>query len=344
MTFRTYLLIMFVLTGCARVQTLNLEPHNFSERPEKIVWFQIAGFSEEHIPLLKFNVADINFRTSFEQVSCVGKVWNYNLYDLRPEAHNSFVSQITGSKNIKSTCADFSLNSVWGILGELNYRAGILEAGADERQSLEAALSCEQNNFLDVTKVRLWKMGKTALPAKKSFHYQDPPDSLAESMAPGVYYDRSCQKGICFSSLSNNFKTLWSLVNNEVSKNIFVVRDFNLRTALIKKDINLAKEYLQEIDRMINLVRKESGGKVLIIISGAESLQLELPSQGKEWSEFEKSGKNVVFKKSALMSPVLAVGPMSENFCGIFDESEMLKRIIHKPERKKFNWDYINPF
>ncbi len=332
------------MTGCARVQTLNLEPHNYSERPEKIVWFQIAGLSEDHIPLLKFNVADTGFQTSFEQVSCLGKVWNYNLYNLRPEAHHSFISQMTGSKNIKASCADFSLNSVWGILGELSYSASILEAGADEKQSLAASLRCEQNKFLDISKVRLWKMGQTTQIDKKSFHYQDPPTALAETMNPGVYYDRSCQKGICFSTLSNNFKTLWSLVNKEVSKKIFIVRDFNFQTALIKRDINLAKESLQEIDRMIGLVRKESGGKILIIISGAESLQLEFPSQGKEWSEFEKNGKNVVFKKSALMSPVFAVGPMSENFCGIFDESEMLKRIIHKPERKKFSWDYINPF
>jgi hypothetical protein len=44
------------------------------------------------------------------------------------------------------------------------------------------------------------------------------------------------------------------------------------------------------------------------------------------------------------MSPVLAVGAMSENFCGIFDESEMLKRVIYKPEEKVFNAELINPF
>ncbi len=44
------------------------------------------------------------------------------------------------------------------------------------------------------------------------------------------------------------------------------------------------------------------------------------------------------------MSPVMASGPMSENFCGLFDESEMQKRIMYRPEVKQFNWDSLNPF
>lgn len=341
---KTCMLILLALSGCARVQTLSMQPHDYSERPEKIVWFQIAGLSEEHIPLLKFNTADSSYKTAFEQVSCMGKMWNYNLYELRPDARNSFLSQLTGSKNIKGGCEDYEQQSVWGLLAEVNYRAGILEAGSTDTQSMEASLSCAQNKTLDINSVRLWRMGKTADAAKKSFHYQDPPNVLAESMQPNVYYDRSCQKGICFSSLSNNFKTLWTLMNSESSRNIFVVRDFNFQAALKKKDINFAKESLQEIDRMITLVRKDNPQKVLVIISGAESMPLEYPSQGKEWAEFEKSGKNLGFKKPSLMSPVMAAGPMAENFCGIFDESEMLKRVLHKPEKKQFSWDYINPF
>jgi hypothetical protein len=80
------------------------------------------------------------------------------------------------------------------------------------------------------------------------------------------------------------------------------------------------------------------------MVTGAESLPLEFPLQGKEWAEFEKTGKNVIYKNTSLMSPVLARGPMAENFCGIFDEAEMLKRTIYKPEAKKFNWDSVNPF
>jgi hypothetical protein len=334
---------ILILSGCARVQTLNLEPHQYSERPQKIVWIQIAGFSEEHIPLLKFNVADSSNKTSFETSDCLGKVWSYNLYELRPNAYNSFMSQITGSKNIKGTCEDYELPGVWNVLGDFNYSASVLENGVDQKLSLEAALNCPNNKLVDLTKMRLWRMGPSSEQAKKTFHYQDPPATLLESMKPGLYFDRSCQKGLCFSSLSNNFKSLWSAMSKVAPSNIFLVRDFNFYQALKKKSINEAKESLQEIDRMVSWIKKESDNKALIIISGAETYPIELPAQGKEWAEFEKSGKNVLYHRSSLMSPVLAYGSMSENFCGLFDESEMYKRVIHRPAGKEFSWDYINP-
>ena len=83
---------------------------------------------------------------------------------------------------------------------------------------------------------------------------------------------------------------------------------------------------------------------MLVMVTGAESLPIEFPIQGKEWAAFDKTGKNVIYKNPSLMSPVLARGAMAENFCGIFDEAEMLKRTIYKPERKQFNWDSVNPF
>lgn len=338
-----FIFFILLMSGCARVQTLNLEPHDYSERPQKIVWFQIAGFSEEHIPLLKFNVADSGNKTSFELSNCLGKMWSYNLYELRPNAYNSFMSQITGSKNVKGTCEDYEKPGVWNILGNFNYSASILENSVDNKQSLESALACPDNKLIDLSKIRVWRMGPTSDQAKKTFHYQDPPTQLAESMKPGLYYDRSCQKALCFSSLSNNFKSLWSTISKQAPTNIFVVRDFKFSQAITKKSINEAKEALQEIDRMVSWIKKESDNKVLIIISGAEALPLELPLQGKEWAEFEKSGKNVIYHHPSLMSPVLAYGAMAENFCGIFDESEMFKRIIHRPTSKEFRWDYINP-
>lgn len=338
-----FIVFAFCLTSCARVQTLNLEPHAYSERPKKILWIQVAGFSEEHIPLLKFNTSDANHKTALEQGSCMGKIWNYNLYELRPSARNSFLSQLSGSRNIKGTCEDYSHNAVWNLLADFNFNAGILENGGDPTQSLETALTCPVNNMLDIEKIRFWRMASGMTDDNKSFHYQDPPAQLADSMQPGLYYDRSCQKGLCFSSLFNNFKVLWGMLNKSAPTNIFIVRDFNFQNALKKKDINLAKESLQEIDRIISWAKKDNNQELLIVLSGAESTPVEYPVQGKEWAEFEKSGKNLIYKRSSLMSPVISYGAMAENFCGLYDESEMLKRAIHRPERKKFSWDYINP-
>jgi hypothetical protein len=342
------LLIVLIICGCARVQTLNLEKHNYSDRPRHIVWFQIAGFSEEHIPLLKFNIPETSYHTSLEKVDCLGKMWSFNLYDLRPDAAKSFLSQVNGSKNIKGECSDYETPPVWNILQEIGYSASILESGASEEQSLENALKCTKNKTININNIRFYRSGPNVLDAtltgKKLFHYQDSLAGIQESLNPGLYYDKSCQKNLCYSSLSNNFKTLWGQMVKDQFESFFLVRDFNFSKALKKKDIGYAKETLQEIERIVNWIKFQKGDNVLVLVTGAESLNIEFPKEGKEWAEFEKSGKNVIYKNSSLMAPVFAFGPMSENFCGLFDESEMLKRVMFHPENKQFNWDVLNPF
>jgi hypothetical protein len=137
---------------------------------------------------------------------------------------------------------------------------------------------------------------------------------------------------------------LWGQLVKDQFQSFFLFRDFNFLKALKKKDIGDAKETLQEIERVVNWVKSQKGDNVLVLVTGAESLNIEFPKEGKEWAEFEKSGKNIIYKNSSLMSPVFAFGPMSENFCGLFDESEMLKRVMYHPENKQFNWDALNPF
>lgn len=340
-------LVVLAIASCARVQTLNLEKHDYGERPNHIIWFQIAGFSEEHIPLLRFNVPEANYHTNLEKVDCLGKMWNFNLYELRPDSTKSFLSQLNGSKNIKGQCGDFESRPVWDYLSELGYVSTLFESGANDDQSLENALKCPTNRTLDIGKLRYYRMGpeiRDGARSKKSFHYQDSASGVQETMRPGIYYDKSCQKNVCYSSLSNNFKTFWGQLIKEQAQTFFLVRDFNFLKGLKKKDIGYAKESLQEIERIIGWVNAQNRKDILILITGAESLPIEFPKEGKEWAEFERSGKNILYKNSSLMSPVLATGSMSENFCGLFDESEMLKRVLYRPERKQFSWDFLNPF
>ena len=338
-----FLLVFLLLSlGCARVQTLNLNPHLYSETPMQVLWIQLAGFSEEHIPLLKFNIADAAFKTNIEQVDCVGKMWSFNLFKLRPNASNSFMSQMAGTKNINGSCTDYDRTPLWLKLEDVGYKVSILESGAFGNQTLENAMSCSNNKFIDLNRVRLFLMGPEINSSKKTFHYQDPQEQVETYKEPGLYYDRSCQKGTCYSSLSNNFKSLWQQWIKSFDQNFVILRDFNFQKALLKKDLSMARETLQEIDRLVGEIRKNKN--VLIVISGAESLPIEFPLQGKEWVEFERSGRNVLYKNSTLTSPVLAQGPMSENFCGIFEEVEMYNRLIYRPEGKKFSWDNLKPF
>lgn len=340
------ILSLILLVSCARIQTLNLVQHNYSERPRNIVWIQIAGFSEEHIPLLRFNVSDANYRTNLEKVDCLGKMWSYNLYDLRPEASKSFLSQINGSKNINGMCEDYTAKSVLSSLSDLGYTVSLLETGTTAESTLEKSLKCEKNKILDLERFRYYQMSIKLNDQLKSkyFHYQDSLTSIQEAIKPGLYKDKSCQKGLCYSSVFNNFKMMWSQLSKEQNQTFFLIRDFNFLNALRKKDIGMAKESLLEYDRIIGWLDSLKRDDLLIIVTGAETINLEYPKEGKEWAEFEKSGKNIIFKNSSLMSPVMAKGPMAENFCGMFDESEMLKRIIYRPDGKKFSWDNLNPF
>ncbi|MGZ3809805.1 MAG: hypothetical protein ACXVCE_17105, partial [Bacteriovorax sp.] len=228
------------------------------------------------------------------------------------------------------------------------YAASIFENGASDDSSLEKSTRCPQKGAINTSKLRYYRMGPQVLTSegsgKKAFHYQDSPSAIAESMNPGLYYDKSCQKNICYSSISNNFKVLWSQFTKDQNKTFFLVRDFNFLKALRKKDISYAKESLQEIERIINWINAQKRDDLLILITGAESLPIEYPKEGREWAEYERSGKNILYKNTSLMSPVLAQGPMSENFCGLFDETEMLKRVIYRPENKQLDWDLLNPF
>lgn len=341
------LLFVLMFVSCARVQTLGLEKHKYSERPHHIVWFQIAGFSEQDIPLLRFNVPDMNYRTAFEKMNCVGKMWNFNLYELRPSSQKSFLSQLNGSKNVKGQCEDYTVKPVWDYLTEEGYIASIFENETSDEASLETASKCPPASTINMNKLRLYRMGPDAASAevggRRSFHYQDTLEGIEQVMKPGVYYDKSCQKNICYSSVSNNFKTLWTQSVKNQFQTFFVVRDFHFLKALNKKDIGNAKEALQEVERMLSWINAQKREDILIIVTGAESYNIEFPKEGKEWAEFERSGKNVIYKNASLMSPVMAKGPMAENFCGLFDESEMLKRVIHRPERKQFDWDLLNP-
>lgn len=336
------ILATMISIGCARVQTLNLEPHKYSMRPDHIVWIQVAGLSEEHLPLLKFNSSNTQNKSFLEDSDCVGKLWSYNLYTLRPKAYESFLSQMTGSKNIKNSCDDAKLIPVWRYLKEIGYDVAMLEAGTDKINSLESMLGCSNNMMIDLKEDHVYKMSQN--PNGQYFHYQDSSEMSSKRLRPGIYFDRSCQKGSCFSNTANNFKTLWEQFSKDRRKTFFMVRDFNFQNAIIKKDVSLMRESLLEIERMLQATKNLKDKSILVVVTGAESLPLEFPNQGMDWVNFERTGKNLFYKNASLMSPVFAQGAMAENFCGIFDETEMLKRMLFKPDEKVFDIDNVLPF
>ena len=99
--------LILLFASCAQVTSLNLTKHQFGVQPRKIIWVQIAGFSREHVALLKYDYRNSSNQTSFEKFLCYGSTWEYNLYDIRPSYKSSFNSQVTGKSNITNTCSDY---------------------------------------------------------------------------------------------------------------------------------------------------------------------------------------------------------------------------------------------
>ncbi len=324
-----FLGVMFF--GCAKVSTVNLKNHRFGEVPHKIIWVQIGGLSLEHLAMLRFWNRDASFKTSIEKFNCIGKAWNYNLYQIRPDAKNSFLSQITGSKNIKQSCDDYKMRPVWKYLEEIGFKAGVFEIGADFKDSISQINQCEEvkDNFMPAV---VWKMSKAPHKSVKFFHYQEQSDFEERA----IYYDRSCKNTTCYVNIFDNISSIYSQFIKRYSKFFFMVRDFSYLKSLKSKDVSKVREVLVEIDKTINyfLNIAKNDRNTLLLITTAESIHFEYPSQGAQWVEFEKNGQFAIFKKAALISPVAAFGPSSENFCGIYEESDILKRVLYTPQNR----------
>ncbi len=333
---------LLFLAGCSKVRTINLEPHTFSSRPSHIIWMQVAGLDEEHLAMIRFSKDSADMKTSLEMSRCVGTVWSYNLFDLRPSAEMSFLSQINGRKNLKGTCDDYDIKPIWSYTEKLDYISGVFESqtkGPDLYQKLEA---CKKNeSFLE--DIYFWKMGQAQPTSKVSFYNQMDKTNFTKG---GIFYDDSCQTGVCYSSFGGNVTNVYHRFVEGKGKTLFIIRDFSYQNALLEKNYPKAREHLVAIDKMFGefVSFAKNKGNTLVLLSSAGARNLELPQRGKEWEKFDLQGKGVVFKKQALVSPVFAYGSNAENFCGMFEESEIMKRILWVPTQSQLEVDVKNIF
>ena len=235
-----------------------------------------------------------------------------------------------GKDDIKNSCSDYAAAPLWRSLDQLNYKTYILENGAMSENSLLSSLNCteavEAASFLD--QVTVWSMSKAPQKTDALFHYQD---KVIEGLdKPAISYDRACQEGVCFSSLSENVRSLYRRIVGDKKSYLFIVRDFNLESRLKEGKIAEAREVLSELEKLINFFRNEAGGNSLmqVVVTSSAARPVEFPDQGTPWLEFENLGKNILYKKTALSSPVFSFGAGSENFCGFYSEAEVYSRLL----------------
>lgn len=333
-------LIILTLGSCSKVETIGLKSHKFNNKPKRIVWIQVAGLTEEHFALTKFMRTSAEEKVSFEKSSCMGKAWNYNLYELRPSATNGFLSQMYGTKNITGKCSDYENTPVWSYFKNIGFKVSVLENGVSDKQSLLNSWKCESEKNITPKSISLWKMTGTSNSKAKRFHFQEEMDFNDGE----VLYDRSCKAGICYASLYNNSIELYKNLLKKSVRSMLVIRDFSLESAIKRKDIEGLRDRVRGLEKLYSyfLNEVEKNRDTLVVLSGSGGRNIELPRRGKQWERFDQKGSFVIYKRNSLMSPVLTIGAGSENFCGLYDESEIFKRFLWSPEERKVPLDLIN--
>jgi hypothetical protein len=324
------LLAAIMLTNCAKVQTINLTTHEFSKTPDDIIWFQIAGLDEEHLAMLRFNLKDEQSKTSFEGAQCIGKAWSYNLYDLRPDSQKSFQSQLSSSRNVKGGCEDLKSPPFWQKDENETYSVGVFESGATKNQSLLNYKKCKNDNFTN--QFIVWNMSRPPKEGTSKLFAE------REYKRGSIYFDSSCKRnGVCFTDIQNNVQNIWEKFEKSKGRKVFIIRDYSYLNALLKGNILEAREILSEFEKIHRSFKTKllQRSNYLLLVSSGSPRKFEFPRKGKDWAEFEKKGKNIIYRSSSLLSPVLAEGSSSENFCGIYSESEIGQRIFWTPKSKK---------
>ncbi|MBD65199.1 MAG: hypothetical protein CME62_08330 [Halobacteriovoraceae bacterium] len=332
--------LFFLIINCAQVTSLNLQKHQFGKIPTKIIWIQVAGLSFEHIAMLKYSYPSSSQLSPFEEALCVGNAWEYNLYQMRPPAYNSFLSQLTGKKNIKGDCSDYDQKPIWKYIAPKNYKIGIFEGETQTKDSLLQSLTCKKDDFIE--DAIFWSMNKPVSSKSETFHVNEKTNFKPDN----VYYDKSCASGDCFSTFSRNVESIFNEFSKNTKNYLFVVRNFQYQKYLLSKDLKQAREELDQLATVLKrfqvLARKNND--VLVLLTSAESYEIEFPRAGVAWKRFENHKTKLSTQNSKLLSPVLVNGARAENFCGFYDQSQVMTRIFSGAKQQGLEFSIINPF
>ncbi len=332
-------LLLLSLFGCAQVTSLNLKKHQFGLLPTKIIWFQVAGFEEEQLAMLRFQQTSEKY-TSFEDNICVGQTWNYNLYDLRNTAQATFLSQITGKKNIKNSCEDAAMRPIWNYIYGNGYNTGILESGASSDQRLSHFNTCGEQGVVFLSSLHYWARTRPE-PGAATFHYSEDIDIKPNQIS----YDRTCGENDCGARIIDDFKSIYEKFKKYSQKHLFIVRDFSYLRALDKGDFKQARQILADLERTYaEALKYTNNSDYLVLLTTGDSRFVDMPDQGRGWYEFEKDFKNAKAKRTKLTNMVLASGARAENFCGMYDDAQVFERILSGPKQQGLELKIINPF
>ncbi len=334
--------------SCTKIETIGMRTHNFSYPAEMLVWIQIPGLSEEHLSLVRFQNKEANQFSAIEEASCIGKIWNYNLTDLRPESYKGLLSQMSGSPNITGTCQDFDHPYIWNVMLEKGFPTFILETGVSTKESLSSLWNCAQAVFKKDPGIAFKSPPLTLFKMEKAPDKNDLPIAYFHSeieipMFSNIFYDKSCQASTCYSSSFQNIKSIYDAIRKKGRKFIFIIRDFRYEKFIKAGQFDKAQEVLSEVEKIYEFFLKSSNDDPTfsLVVSSSSSLLLDFPEQGPNWSDMDKLGKITLYKRSSLVSTVFATGASAENFCGVYQEFDLFQRMINRPPSRSYLFKFF---
>src|SRR5690606_10730847 len=121
--------LLLLITSCSRSPTLNLRNRTFGTVPRHVVWLQVPGLDIEHISMLRFARCHSWRLSPMEEIDCSVTAWSYNYYDIRTNAAESSLIQLTGSPDVQSACAGDARFPVWQYYRALGFTSLALEMG-----------------------------------------------------------------------------------------------------------------------------------------------------------------------------------------------------------------------
>jgi hypothetical protein len=330
--------LIFVLSSCARYSYINFHPQIMGQLPEKIIWIQLPGLTMSSLALYKFTLEGQEETLAFERSTCLGSTWDFNHYLLRPPAEQGLMAQLSGSKDIRGSCEDLKRGTLWDFLKQERYQSTVVRTEDTLQHLYQCKEEDKKNYFAQAVQYNLYS---AATENSKVL-----PLSGVEFPVEGeIYYEESCQSSKCFENPAKTFQSIVDKTLMNSGRRLYLFQDLRLSSALARKKslevIDILKDYNDALEELIKMARNNKN--ILLLLSGTAGMPLELPSQGREWERFFARGEAVTFKKQSATTPLFAWGARSENFCGFYNESDIIQRISQSPDQGSVRYYIFNP-
>ena len=330
---KALLLCVLVFFGCSTNLELGGNRHHFGRIPQSIIWIQVAGLSDTHIPFLKY-VQGSNNENFFETATCMGKTFDSSFEHIRPNAADHFNAQTFATNLVpKDMCQAFEQSiPIWRVFQEGKRKVSILEMGAQKDESLLNLRDCKENVLMGETLV--FKQAPD-----RAFSDQLYDLEKNRQLNKGIFFEKNCAtNGKCRGTNLDSMKYFVKNSYRAGKVNFFQIRDLTYAQLIQKGKLKEARTHLKGLVTFIRWIESQTylSNKTLTILSGATPIYLDFPKQGRKWVNFERKNKGLKLRNGELMSPVFSWGASGELFCGVMDNVDISKRMYGRFFQKKF--------